>query len=96
MDRRDRAPHAKYIGARGDESVYIEPVRLGAARSRPTCSRASKLIRTDDAFAVPRDLVCEDLVEDSAARERGYALPGPLAQLVEHRTFNPRVQGSSP
>ena len=25
-----------------------------------------------------------------------YDVPGPLAQLVEHRTFNPRVQGSSP
>ena len=24
------------------------------------------------------------------------ALHGPLAQLVEHRTFNPQVQGSSP
>ena len=27
---------------------------------------------------------------------RGFAQPGPLAQVVEHRAFNPLVEGSSP
>jgi hypothetical protein len=47
-------------------------------------------------FAVPSDLTDDQIVKDSAGLKAGYAVRGPLAQLVEHRTFNPRVQGSSP
>jgi hypothetical protein len=34
------------------------------------------------------DLVDAEIVKDSAGLQGGYDLPGPLAQLVEHRTFN--------
>jgi len=92
--------YAKYLGAGGDDFVYLEPGRLAPgeipvdllarldAGSHPTHS--------GDVFAVPRDLGEDENVSDSAGLECGYDLRGPLAQLVEHRTFNPGVQGSSP
>jgi hypothetical protein len=39
-------------------------------------------------FAAARNLVAEEVVKGSSGVGPGYDLRGPLAQLVEHRTFN--------
>jgi len=92
--------YAKYLGAGGEEFTYVEPARLAPgeipADLLARLTDCSQFAHTRDVFALPGDLAEAENANESDELGRCYDARGPLAQLVEHRTFNPRVQGSSP
>lgn len=67
------------------------PIEAGAS-VRATPSGVASAGRCGPAFVTAR---CRPWRRKPAPRLR-YSPPGPLAQLVEHRAFNPWVRGSSP
>jgi integrase len=92
--------YARYIGSGGDDFTYVSPPQLAPgevpADLLARIADCYQIANAGDPFALPSDLAELDKVQESLEESSRYDLPGPLAQLVEHRTFNPRVQGSSP
>ena len=83
-------------------AVDLQPSAVVATPRAGLAARAVPLRHTTRPTAVVGDptVLCEDARQDHGVvrrlRRTESPCPGPLAQLVEHRTFNPLVQGSSP
>ena len=75
----------------GQSSVLIK------RRSRVQVPPAPPFVAENAGIAqMVEQLICNQQVRGSRPCAGTKILYGPLAQQAEHRTFNPRVQGSSP